>query len=93
MRFTEAVTRVQVNVLACLRVLKKGSSMDDLDDSVPMVEQTVRVYTQLFLKDIISLYGAKFYNRRPIGVLLEFIEALNVARGFPGYVGALDCVS
>lgn len=77
------------NVLACLRVLTKGRSMDDLDDSARMVEKTLFVYLKHFVKDIITIYGTKFYTRRPTISERVDIECEYAAIGFPGYVVAI----
>lgn len=57
--------------------------MDYLDDSTRLAGETMRVYTKLFVKYIIILYGEEIYSRLPTGFEIEYIEISYAVGGFP----------
>ncbi len=79
-------------ILSSLKLLSYGCSNDSLDDGSSMSEESVRISFQYFCNDVISMYKSEFLNRRPTREELSTISSTYSTVGFPGCIGAVDCM-
>lgn len=83
---------LHTKILSSLRRLGTGCSLHDLDDHSRMSAESQRYYFMLFLKAVHGRFGGKMLNREPTASELQAVHERYAARGFPGCVGALDCM-
>ncbi len=81
-----------LKILSPLRILSTGCSYDSLDDAVYMSEESIRQCFNQFIKDITTMYGPLFLNRRPTSMELTAISKQYTEYGFPGCIGCVDCM-
>ena len=81
-----------IKILASLRILSSGCPYDSLDDVAYMSEQTVKIYFYHFCIDVVAIYGTRFINRMPKREELDDITDKYKTVGFPGCIGAIDCM-
>ena len=81
-----------LKLLSSLRLLSTGASSDSLDDAVYMSEETVRSYFKQFCIDILQVYGGRFFNKFPSRSELVTLQESYSNLGFPGCIGAVDCM-
>jgi len=83
---------VALKVLACLRILGRGSCADEIKElsSEYIGESTVHVIFKQFVKGV-STHLVPVYIKAPDGPYLEEILGTYARLGFPGCVGSMDC--
>jgi hypothetical protein len=57
-----------------------------------MSEESTRQACRIFVKRLLDFYGGHYLNRRSTKTELLAIEAKYADTGFPGCVGAVDCM-
>jgi hypothetical protein len=81
-----------VKLLNCLRILTTGNCSDQNDDASYVSEETGRLYFKQFCRDVNDVFGETYLDRWPTEAELADIEQQYDGLGFPGCVGALDCM-
>lgn len=81
-----------VKILVGLRLLSSGAAMDTFDDMARMSETSIRFYFRTLIIDLICLYGTLFLNRFPSQSEMDSLHDRYMQLGFPGCVGAIDCM-
>jgi hypothetical protein len=76
---------------AALRMLAYGSSADSVDETVRMGASTILECMRRFCTAVIQVFGAE-YERRPTSADITRLLHMGERRGFPGYIGSLDCM-
>lgn len=79
-----------LRVTAALRMMAYGVAADALDEYLEMSEDSVLHSLKAFGKVIVAEFGQE-YLREPTEEDLKRIMSINVARGFPGCIGSIDC--
>lgn len=79
-------------ILSALRILSTGCSRDNVDDGSVMSEESISLSFAQFCSDVVSIYGPSFLNRRPTKSELKEISERYTTVGFPGCIGAVDCM-
>jgi len=72
-------------------MLAYGGPADELDAHLKMGESTVLETLKEFVMTVIKVFG-KEYLRPPRSEEIEHILSINLARGFPGMIGSIDCM-
>jgi hypothetical protein len=73
------------------RMLAYGVSADFLDDYVRLGESTIIESLKHFVKAIVDIFGDE-YLRASNAQDTARLMAMNIARGFPGMLGSIDCM-
>lgn len=81
-----------MKILACLRLLGTGRSLDDMDDRAGMGWETPRTYFKRFWTDVLTIYGAVYLKRRTKKEELMCLNNWYTEIGFAGCVGAVDLI-
>lgn len=79
-------------ILVTLRRLATGLSFRQLDDMCRMSTESQRQAFALTLKAIYRRFGPVHLNRLPTEIELRDIEQRYADKGFPGCIGAVDCM-
>lgn len=79
-------------MVVCLRMLGSATSLHQLEDGACIGKETIRRYLRIFWKDLKEIYGPVFLNRRHTHVELDDMAMEYTFAGFPGCIGALDCM-
>ena len=74
-----------------IKMLANGGLADCLDDHLKMGESTVLETLKKFVETIIEVFGDEWL-RPPTHEEVQHILQVNVARGFPGMLGSIDCM-
>jgi len=74
-----------------VKMLAYGGPADELDDHLKMGESTVLETLKEFVMTVIEVFGKEFL-RPPRSEEIEHILSINLARGFPGMIGSIDCM-
>jgi len=74
-----------------LKMLAYGGPADELDDHLKMGESTVLETLKQFVMTVIKVFGKEFLHP-PRSEEIEHILSINLARGFPGMIGSIDCM-
>lgn len=81
-----------IKLLVCFRILATGAALDLFDDVTYMSEASIRYYFRQFVIHLMNLYGFMFFNRRPTASELDTVSSQYAQLGFPGCIGAVDCM-
>ena len=74
-----------------VKMLAYGGPADELDDHLKMGESTALETLKEFVMTVVKLFGKEF-PRPPKSEEIEHILSINLARGFPGMIGSIDCM-
>jgi hypothetical protein len=77
--------------IAAIRILAYGVPTDAVDEYVCIGESTARQFLQHFCRVVIEVFG-KYYLRAPNAVDVARLLQEGEDRGFPGMLGAIDCM-
>ena len=77
-------------VVSDLRVLAYGEAANRADEDVRFSRSTIHLSIQCLVRCIVSKWDST-YLRRPNDEELKTMMDRNAERGFPGYMGSLDC--
>jgi hypothetical protein len=78
-------------MVACLRHLAYGRSLDADDEYLRLSESSVHVATRAFVRIIKHQFGTNYLNRNPTDNEKKRILSINKTRGFPGLFASWDC--
>ena len=83
---------IEAKVLACLRILGRGSCADDISElsSNMMSESTIHPMFRTFVKGV-QKHLFPLLVRKPEGTYLQEVLALYARLGLPGACGSMDC--
>ena len=79
-------------LLMTLRILATGLSFRPMDDMARMSVESQRQAFAVTLKAIYRRFGPIYLNRKPNERKLRTLVSQYEARGFPGCIGAVDCM-
>lgn len=77
--------------MVAMKMLAYGGAANSLDDHLKIGESTVLETLKTFVNTIIQVFGEEWL-RPPTNEEGQHILAVNVARGFPGMLGSIDCI-
>ena len=80
-----------VKLVACLRFLAYGDSLDREDENLRIAQGTLAPIVKSFCKMIIEHYGPQFLNRTPTVDERRQIQQVSAQQCFPGLFACWDC--
>jgi hypothetical protein len=82
---------IEAKVLACLRILGRDHSADDINDSTGMIGESTANYIFHQFVEGITKYVYPNFVQVPTGELLQKVLSTYSRLGLPGCVGSMDC--
>lgn len=79
-----------VKILACIRILRTGGYVDDINHSVQMGRNTKCTYFHSFSRDVTAVYSAPYLKVWPTPCQLCRTESMYADVGFPECSGWVD---